>query len=102
MPTGQQDLNERLKEKARGELRAELAAAAKPLENAIRVGYDFDTGLHDKEGEHVRAWKAIEMLTEAVFQLKVATREQEAIDEFLERIDGLQAQIDDLTNAGSG
>jgi hypothetical protein len=102
MPTELQDLNERLKQKARSELRGELKAAATPLENAMRVGCDFETGLQDKEGKRVRAYQAIEMLTEALYQLQIGKREQDAIDAFLERIDGLQAQIDDLTNAASG
>jgi len=103
MPTELHDLNARIREKARDELRAELRAAAAPFTQAMSTGYNYDAGFRDKEGKNVTPWTAVDMIVEAVFQIKVKQREQDAIDDFVKKVDGLQSQIDDLTNSfGAG
>ena len=93
------DLNERIREGARAELRRELDASAQPLLSKCRVGHGFDCGLTDANGKGLQAWEAIDKIIEAVFQLKVAHREQEAIDEFILKVDNLQSQVSELRDA---
>lgn len=99
MPTELADLNERIREKARAELRNELEESAQPLRRMLQLGYTVEVELYNKAGNRFDSFTAIDVIVSALFKIKVTEREQDAIDEFMKKVDGLQEQIDQLVDS---
>lgn len=94
-----ESLESRIREKAARELKDEIHEATNPLRDKLAIGYSLDVTVPNANGPYkVRAHHLIEYIEETLFNHFKNTREEEAIDAFLKKVDSLQDQIDELAN----
>jgi hypothetical protein len=99
-------LEERIREKARIELKNQIDAAAQPLALFTHFGYSVElkelvhAAGQNGQGRPVQVWEAIGFVKERIFAELVNKREDDAIAEFIHKVDELQAQVDELKSLG--
>lgn len=90
-----QSLDERLRKRARESLRAELNQAADKLRDKLRTGGTIKVSIDGKDHD---PFKLVTTIVDAVFKVRVEREESEEIRQFMQKVDQLQEQIDDLQN----
>ena len=85
-------LESRIRQKASDELREELHNASESLRKKCSMGYSIDLEVNGK----VQLWNLIEMIEKRLHQEFVLRREDEAIAEFVSKVESLQSQINEL------
>ena len=90
-------LEERIREKARKTLKDNIDTAAQSLALFTHFGYSVEVpSLLNDNGKPVQVWEALAAVKERIFKELVAKYEDEAIAEFVAKVDELQTQVDEL------
>lgn len=94
-------LEERIKLKAHVQLRAEIDAAGKELEQYMRTGYAMELEKlffqeKDNKPKNATVYGAFQEIKDRIFKELISQREDNAIRDFISKVDELQAQIDEL------
>ena len=103
------DVSERIIAAADAKLKAEIEAAAKPLDSLLGDGTSYTinigTSYEASPGETVVStlwYRALSALKEAAFEKNVDRCRQQAIDIFMRNVDSVQSQIDELRDQVGG
>lgn len=108
-------VDEILRKRGCDKLQAELDAAFAPVFNLLRFGNDTFCGIYDAEGEinkendkktisdreyhgEIPCHTALIKIKEAIFIRKRDDYERASIDEFIQRLDGLSNEFEELKN----
>jgi hypothetical protein len=90
-------IDQRIRERAAEELHAELDAAAKPLSDLLAVGCTISCGSDEKP-----CYKALQEVKDALYRYYCPRRQDEAIKDFLSKVDGLEAEVQALRESAGG
>jgi hypothetical protein len=89
-------LEDRIRENARKALKDQIAAAAQPLAAFTHFGYSVEISFLLHNGKPIQVWEALSAIQERIFAELASKREDEAISEFIHKVDELQTQLDEL------
>jgi hypothetical protein len=92
-----QSIEQRLREKARKELEERINDALSPVEVLLRVGQAIDVpAVLDKNGSPYSAAFLLVQVRKALIEKYQSQAEEDAIKAFLEKVDQLQVELDEL------
>ena len=92
------DIQSRINDAADKELRAKLEVAAKAFNDAIVCHYEY-MSVQDRSGDNVvqkTGSEFIAQITEHAFKSRQQVCRDAASQEFLDRVDGLAAEVDEV------
>jgi hypothetical protein len=94
-----ESLESRIRQKAQIELNREIDAAASRLEEILHRGRPMMLpDLFIKGDEKATAYGALQSIKKQIYEDRIAKREDDALELFINKVDELQAQIDELKN----
>lgn len=88
-------LDEKIREKARNDLKDRIHAAFSQGLREMSMGYQVMIAI---DGKQVSAFTTIEIIENKIFEMKVVEAERKAIDEFVRKVETLQDQVAELAN----
>jgi len=91
-----ESLDQRIRDRAERELKKEINDLAEPLRNKMRVGHPLMVEIN---GKNVPIWELLDKVQERLHNHFLRQRQDAAVEEFIEKVANLQAQIDELQGA---
>lgn len=94
-------IEDMLRKRGREKLRNTLHAAKQPLVNLLagNEAYRACEGLRDEAGKPVNGTYVLSMLVESMLDVLTERYEREEINDWIERVDRMQAEIDELRSS---
>lgn len=95
------ELDTLIRQRATKELTEQVDEAFKPAVRAVNLAHLYHSrleGVTRADGKPLYAGEALDAIRSAVIAANTPKTEQKAVEAFLEKLDSLQQQVDDLTN----
>lgn len=91
-------LDARIRAKALKELEARVLEAARPLKREVgNCLQSVCPGLHNEKGEPLRVDMALIMVVKAIVVAQTTREQDNAVQNFITKVDRLQEQLDELS-----